>query len=760
MTTAAAVMAQMTPANKYGSFSGFGRRFCKTTNDKRPRTASGNYAKSNDSTTWDGLENILGSLRPGEMPGVFLGGGDDVPAGKTLACIDLDKCRDKSGEWDAKAIDIIEKAGSYVETSMSGNGLHIFGFCDDSIKSHKKTGIEIYTNSRFIAVTGNESFGHFPFSDISALIYKLIDNEFTTDTPAATIDNVKPTIPTGGGEWERAAYLVDILGNKIDNYADYFTVGGAIAATFGEKGLEIFEKFSENPHYNDSREKVRRDYEGFLNGAKQRDGSIYGFGSLLFIAKKYGVEIPLNLVEWYDARPATDAENARVLVQILGADWLHNYTTGRWVFYDGIKWNDDTTGRVKAYCIERINELKHDITRTPDANTNITLKKLMALESAARLRAALDFAAALLPTRNEEFDRSGFITFANGILDVGNEVLIPHSPDLKLTKALSYDFNPNAKFEEWDKFQSLVCSGDAELERGKKIIAGSCIAGAPDRLIEIKLGAKGTGKSTESEAIAGALEDFAGFINADVLLANSSPMRLAQELVAHKGRLMVIASETPKGAKWHTDLKRVAGGDTIRGRLMHQEYQDVKVSFILSIHTNTKPGADGDGALLERFRLVPYRYKFLEMPGRLPIAKVKEMFSTPEAKAAIFAWLWDGYKLYKTHGHGYDQLPAIMQELINEYQIEEDILGLWVSDNTMFFKGYATSAKELYADYEAYCKENSDKPVNVRTFNKELEAKGFRTETRGGRAKYFLNVTLKPEYEANNPNDIPENDRF
>ena len=46
----------------------------------------------------------------------------------SIACIDLDRCYDENGQPSALAKEVLSKCGkTYVEKSVSGNGLHIFG---------------------------------------------------------------------------------------------------------------------------------------------------------------------------------------------------------------------------------------------------------------------------------------------------------------------------------------------------------------------------------------------------------------------------------------------------------------------------------------------------------------------------------------------------------------------------------------------------------------------------------------------------------
>lgn len=105
--------------------------------------------------------------------------GKDSPLGFVLVeedkivCIDLDRAI-IDGKLSPGAEEIVKAfAGSYMEISQSGQGIHIFamGSLDNNLNLSAK-GIEMYKNNRYIALTGNIGEGKlFPISD------KLLDKD-------------------------------------------------------------------------------------------------------------------------------------------------------------------------------------------------------------------------------------------------------------------------------------------------------------------------------------------------------------------------------------------------------------------------------------------------------------------------------------------------------------------------------------------------------------------------------------------------------
>lgn len=115
---------------------------------------TGKFAESDNPETWTDYETACeyASTNGGVTLAYALDGKDGI------ACIDLDHCIDENGEYSELAKEVLSKCGkTYVETSVSGKGLHIFGKTKGmDVRAFSKDGdMEFYQKSHFIAMTGD-----------------------------------------------------------------------------------------------------------------------------------------------------------------------------------------------------------------------------------------------------------------------------------------------------------------------------------------------------------------------------------------------------------------------------------------------------------------------------------------------------------------------------------------------------------------------------------------------------------------------------
>jgi len=125
------------------------RRWVSWAPDKRPVMPGGLPASSTDPGTWVSWDGVRSLGRRGFV----LGGG--------IGCIDLDGCLDEAGRLDPVVAHLVP-AGTYVEVSPSGRGLHVWGWLPEGRGRRFRVGgvgVEVYSAGRYVTVTGRRWSG-------------------------------------------------------------------------------------------------------------------------------------------------------------------------------------------------------------------------------------------------------------------------------------------------------------------------------------------------------------------------------------------------------------------------------------------------------------------------------------------------------------------------------------------------------------------------------------------------------------------------
>src|SRR5665213_1718062 len=126
--------------------------------DKKPCDFNGNELKWSNRELWLTGEDVIPQSELSDYGVGFIFTKDDP-----YFFIDIDNCLQVDNTWSPIAMDIMRRFnGAYVEISQSGKGLHIIA--RGTAPVHKcrniEIGLEFYTHSRFVALTGCGAIGN------------------------------------------------------------------------------------------------------------------------------------------------------------------------------------------------------------------------------------------------------------------------------------------------------------------------------------------------------------------------------------------------------------------------------------------------------------------------------------------------------------------------------------------------------------------------------------------------------------------------
>lgn len=143
-------------------------RWVTHTPSKLPVTPTGRPASVTDPSTWSTFE----AVKPFDRRGFVLDGDGVV-------VLDLDHCLGADGQLTPTARAVLDRCPpTYVEVSISGDGLHVFGrgVVERGRRLTVDGGpVEVYGTARYVAVTGNRHPGSTStLGDLSAVLEWLL----------------------------------------------------------------------------------------------------------------------------------------------------------------------------------------------------------------------------------------------------------------------------------------------------------------------------------------------------------------------------------------------------------------------------------------------------------------------------------------------------------------------------------------------------------------------------------------------------------
>lgn len=271
-----------------------------------------------------------------------------------------------------------------------------------------------------------------------------------------------------------------------------------------------------------------------------------------------------------------------------------------WLRWDGKVWGEVPESTAVTTASRRMDELGH----RPS--------------TAGELRATLEVDVQTLD------DCPHILNVQNGVVNLRTGGMHPHDPSLRLTKAASVDYDPEAQSDAWDEM--LAALPAPERDRLQIRIAGAVADGPLDDVTLIH-GPGASGKSTLMQTVRSALGTYA--------LATDGNMRGPLELLDLRGaRLLVMDDVTPGDMD---RVKRLTAVDEFCGRRMHRDAVTFKRSHSVLLATNLQPSdlATDEGT---RQQLHPVELTALDERNPLLNTLVRE----PDTLRAVLRWIVEG----------------------------------------------------------------------------------------------------------------------
>lgn len=437
-------------------------------------------------------------------------------------------------------------------------------------------------------------------------------------------------------------------------------------------------------------------------------------------------------------RPHITAEAGDIYAETFADRLIHLGDTGRWMFWNGKKWQVDNKLRhqeaaarlgVAAY---REAKTIEDVDGVDAAKPLMQFAKKLSSGNKPMLQ-NWAMSNPLIASETEELDADGaLVTVDNGVLNVSDGSFQPYfDATQRLTMSSSVVFDKDAHASRWEAFmrQSIP---DEEMRRFLQKAVGYTLTGkVRERVLFLLHGPSGSGKSVFINVLEKLFGDFGATAEANTLHRKNGggPTNSLNDL---KGKRLVAISELNKGDMLDEALvKRLTGGDRATTRAMYEGNTTWTPQFTLFMATNHLPKLSlEDDAIWRRVKPILFPNAARDNGGEIK-GLADELFE--QEASGILNWVLEGLALYRTEGLGD---PPAIEAAVAEYRAEQDVVRQFMDSSLeegsiAVDDVSAVGATTLYQRYKNWATDSGHRfPLTVKTFLDRMLKLGYERERR------------------------------
>ena len=497
--------------------------------------------------------------------------------------------------------------------------------------------------------------------------------------------------------------------------------------------------------------------------------------------------------------PLTDAGNANRLHSLLGDDWKFVPQLGRWLHWNGQRWQEETDGSIRVAAMEAFRDLAADIRSLPSCHDMKEMQHrqkvadaLGRAESIGRVKGALSFLEGLALKQYGEFDTDPFLlNLQNGTLNLSTGELRPHNKKDFITKICGASYEPrsvmklkqtadpqpvaeiNSLTEQatskavsstgettakesgmnadilsdnnsapslWEETVRAILP-DPAVRRWPQKFMGYCLTGSTEEeKFVVAYGPGGCGKGTFFETVAAVMGDYKSVVPVDILLTSNvynGGNNPTPELAKLPGKRYVLSSESNKNRRMdEAKVKLLTGGDTLTARHLHADPFEFQPSFKLVLQTNYLPSISDAMDMGIRRRLAIVPFT-AKIEKRDP--KLKQKLLQPENQQACLAWCVEGAKLWQQEG--LEDFPTEMQKAADSFYKESDLLQQWLDERTEPSLGFLKFDRAL-KDFNEWLATGGNSFYQRKSFSEAMLAHG-KMKTRRNQGYGYPGIALR-----------------
>lgn len=720
---------------------------------------TGDTAKSNDPDTWSDFDTAVKASE--RFSGGNPAGGIGFMFGNSpFFGVDVDKVEPEIREFldggSGIVTEFVYALQSYAELSPSRKGIHII--CRGSLpKGGRKRGrVEMYDTGRFFTMTGN-SFGGFSeiresTETIKPLHEKYLGGIRTEPAQRAVVSGELPTSVSdvlelafnakNGGKF-RALFEGSVSGYNSQSEAD-MALCNMLAFWTGCNAALMDEIFRSSGLMRD---KWDRHQSGSTYGALTIQKAIGECNSVYQPPAKFRLKIGSgNGQETQEEYTPTlytmdDIGNAKRFFDLLGDDFLYNYTDKCFLYWDDCRWAADIDGvaeRAADVSIEAMSEEARYYEQTGDEDLIKAFRKH--IKSSRSNKSKTNLLREIqhnIPVTPRQLDRHKMaFNVPNGTLSLKTGQLIPHDRGHLITKLSPIEYTSNADCPLWLSFLDDIFGGDRELIRYiQKAVGYSMTGDVSEQCVFFLYGTGRNGKSTFLDVLREILGEYVSNIQPEtIMVKNNCGSGINSDIARLKGARMVTTVEPNEGVRINEGLiKQLTGDDTVTARKLYGNEFEFKPEFKLWMATNHKPIIRGtDTGIWRRIHMIPFT---VQIPPEKVDKQLKDKLRTEYP--AILHWAVEGCLLWQAEGLNQ---PKAVLDMTREYRREMDVISAFIEDRCEVGEGLYEKSSVLYAVYSSWCEANNEYKMSNTKFSVEMDKRFSKCKQRDG--MYFCGVRI------------------
>lgn len=722
---------------------------------------TGEFAKSNDKSTWSSYENAVNAEGVDGI-GFFF---EPPYLGIDIDDIDDDLHRFKQGDkLDNIVSEFNEAFKSYTEVSPSGNGLHIIVKGKIPGSRRRKGNIEMYDSGRFFTMTGKNIGKYKDVTEVSEQVFKTIYEKYlpdntvkypTTNNYQENIHNLSEIDVINEIYNSKQAKLFDDL--MKGNYEPYYT-----SHSEADMALANILAFWCAKDYSQMDSIFRQSNLYREKWDEKRKNSTYGEQTLfkaineannIYTPKQQTDDNPLRYAlsklfdnqeetKEYPIRSYDDTGNADRFIDRYGNLYKYSYIANKFYIYDGMKWKVDDKGSIRKLIDEMIESIKNEkVLHSEDVTEEEAREFFQKYYKKTRgTQAKKNIMNELMhrrPATPDEFDKDDMLlNVANGYIDLTSRELYKHDINKMFSQITNTDYTEKMQPAVWLDFLNDIFAGDQKVIRYIQKALGYSLTGSTREQIMFILFGKGrNGKSIFVEVISEILGDYSNNMQAKSLMVKKNDNVNTDIARLSKARF-VTSSEPNEGFRFDEGLiKQLTGGDKVTARFLYAEEFEYTPKFKIWVSTNHKPIIRGtDDGIWRRLVLIPFDVQIPEEKVDKDL-KYKLLREAP----AILNWMAEGAYMWMQEGLA---MPEKLKEAVQKYRNEMDTLGQFIEDCCKVDKNSSEKVSNLHQAYKTWSNDNltSTKVLGMKSFSQKMEERFVKESRRD--ANYFIGIEI------------------